>query len=181
MNYFFDTEFYTNDKVLEPISIGIVDENDKSFYAVFNSSEFDFDSAWNDEWLKDNVLIPIYIEHEDDENFTYENVKYVFDTYGQTKEEIRDGIIEYVSDPNPEFFAYYSSHDFVLFCFIFGGMLELPENYPMYAIDLKQMMYHLDLSTKWKEEVCPDPEGIHNALIDAEWNKELYECILNEV
>ena len=60
-------------------------------------------------------------------------------------------------------------------------MLELPKNFPMFSMDLKQMMESLELTKEWKQEVCPDPEGEHNALIDAKWNKDLYECIIEEI
>lgn len=182
MRYFYDTEFRTDDKYLEPISIGMVDENDKEFYAVFNSNEFDFDLAWQDEWLKENVLISIYEEHEGTrDDASYENVRGVFDVYGQSKEEIKQGIIAYVGDETPEFYDYYGAHDWTIFCFIFSGMLELPENYPMFSMDLKQMMESLELTKEWKQEVCPDPEGEHNALIDAKWNKDLFDCIIEEI
>ena len=33
------------------------------------------------------------------------------------------------------------------------------------------------LTKEWKQEHCPDPEGEHNALIDARWNLKLYKKI----
>ena len=74
----------------------------------------------------------------------------------------------------PEFYGYYADYDWVVFCWIFGRIKDLPKGFPMYCKDLKQMMDNYGLDKNWKEEVCPDPEGEHNALVDAEWNMNLY-------
>ncbi len=187
MKIFFDTEFRTRGFETELISIGMVDENDNKFYAI--SNEFDFDLTWDDEWLKENVLIPMYKEHNDDDLLSLglsdeENkilIKDIIDEYGFSIEEIKEGIIEYVTDPTPEFYAYYASTDFTMLYGIFGGMLEMPVNYPQHVMCLKQMMEHLDLSNDWKTKVCTDPIGNHNALVDAEWNKKLYGCIIRKI
>lgn len=41
---------------------------------------------------------------------------------------------------NPEFYGYYSDYDWVVFCQLFGKMINLPNGFPMYCIDLKQML-----------------------------------------
>lgn len=38
----------------------------------------------------------------------------------------------------PTFYAYYADYDWVLFCTLFGAMVDLPTGFPMYCIDLKQ-------------------------------------------
>ncbi len=38
----------------------------------------------------------------------------------------------------PTFKTYFGSYDWVLFCSLFGTMMELPSGFPMYTIDLKQ-------------------------------------------
>lgn len=40
----------------------------------------------------------------------------------------------------PEFYAYYADYDWVLFCSLFGRMIDLPKGFPMYCIDLKQTL-----------------------------------------
>lgn len=79
----------------------------------------------------------------------------------------------------PDFYAYYASYDWVVFCQLFGRMLDLPKGFPMYCKDLKQMMDDKGLDKDWKRKNCPDPEGEHNALIDAKWNKNLYDLLIN--
>jgi len=77
----------------------------------------------------------------------------------------------------PEFWGYYADYDWVVFCSLFGRMIELPKGFPMYCRDLKQLMDERKLTKEWKREICPDPEGEHNALVDARWNLHLYNCI----
>lgn len=40
----------------------------------------------------------------------------------------------------PEFYAYYADYDWVVFCSLFGRMIDLPDGFPMYCRDLKQMI-----------------------------------------
>ncbi len=106
----------------------------------------------------------------------------------------------------PEFYAYYADYDWVVFCWLFGKMIDLPEGFPMYCRDLKQV---LDEKAKLKiQDYCfgdteeeknrmidrsipsqvesfktfknyPQKENEHNALSDARWNKKLYEFLNN--
>jgi hypothetical protein len=57
-------------------------------------------------------------------------------------------------------------------------MIDLPKRFPMYCRDLKQIMDEKGLDKEWKRENCPDPEGEHNALVDARWNKKLHDLII---
>ena len=76
-----------------------------------------------------------------------------------------------------ELYGYYSAYDHVVLCSIFGRMIDLPNGIPMYTKDLKQMMDEKGLDKEWKRRHCPDPEGEHNALIDARWNYSLYKIL----
>jgi len=96
----------------------------------------------------------------------------------------------------PEFYAYYADYDWVLFCSIFGRMIDLPDGFPMYCRDLKQSID--DLAIKFSEGSIPEQsfkeclENLkirpdypkqakeHNALDDARWNKDLFN-FLNSV
>lgn len=79
---------------------------------------------------------------------------------------------------NPIFYGYYADYDWVVFCWIFGRMIDLPKGFPMYCRDLKQMMDEKDLSSEWKNKNCPDPKDEHSALADAKWNHKLFLNIL---
>ena len=40
-------------------------------------------------------------------------------------------------------YGYYSAYDHVVFSWLFGKMIDLPEGFPMYTIDLKQTLDEL--------------------------------------
>lgn len=40
----------------------------------------------------------------------------------------------------PEFYTYYGAYDHVVFCWLFGKMIDLPKGFPMYSKDLKQII-----------------------------------------
>ncbi|MGB0973238.1 MAG: hypothetical protein ACPGVG_20135, partial [Mycobacterium sp.] len=52
MRYFYDTEFIDNGRTIELISIGVVAEDDREYYAI--STEFDPERAGR--WVRKNVL-----------------------------------------------------------------------------------------------------------------------------
>ena len=52
MRYFYDTEFIEDGSTIELVSIGIVAEDGREYYAV--STEFDASNA--NEWVRENVL-----------------------------------------------------------------------------------------------------------------------------
>lgn len=104
-----------------------------------------------------------------------------------------------------EFYGYYSDYDWVLFCSLFGKMIDLPKGFPMYCRDLKQTLdekldtamilfskrreldimgtteHQLTLHEKLEKVKAyhgyPKQENEHNALADARWNKKLHEFI----
>lgn len=186
MKFFLDTEFiegftscFLADKerhFVELISIGIIDEGGRSIYAI--SNEFKKHDA--NDWVKENVISKLPSKTDNPDLY-------------KSEDEIKHALLEYFgchfeSDgPNPgwtapegiEIYGYFSDYDWVLFCSLFGTMMDLPQNFPMFCMDLKQMMVERGLSKEWKQKLCPDPEGEHDALIDAKWNKTLYEKIIN--
>jgi hypothetical protein len=145
MKFWFDTEFIDNGKTIELVSIGIIDEKDRSYYAV--SNEFDIKAA--DDWVKENVLP--FLPSKD----AWKN-----------KSLIRQEIIEFIGKPRPQFWVYNGAYDWVAFCQLFGHIRNLPANYPWYANDIKQLWRMLDHPTLPKHNSLK-----HNALEDAKWNK----------
>jgi len=211
MKYFIDTEFKEKPNTIDLISIGIVCEDGREYYAL--NKECNLKEIWKDEWLRKNVLLPIYIEHVHGDmrnriSFSRYSIKGIFNGFGKTINEIAEDIKDFVSQKKllntitdeyathnlkstfegrmfvvehnfkkPEFYGYYADYDWVVFCWIFGRMIDLPKGFPMYCKDLKQMMDDKGLDENWKRKNCPDPEGEHNALEDAKWNLKLYNAI----
>lgn len=192
MKYFLDTEFIEGfhkplfgkrRHYIDLISIGIVCEDGRSYYAI--SSDFNPNDA--NSWVKKNVLSqlpPRYVSWPAGSpsdamraQAWKSNKRIKFDLlqfFGCREDHLfwraSDGI---------EIYGYYADYDWVLFCSLFGRMIDLPKGFPMYCHDLKQMMDDMRLDNKWKQINCPDPKDEHNALSDAKWNKELYAKIMS--
>ena len=189
MKYFFDTEFFENGKTIDLFSIGIVCEDGRELYAEHR----DFDATkcidtmffTNDFWVWDHVIEPIVKvkrqkEYTNDFEMFHMLREYLL-ANGCSKEEIKNKIIEFIGDDeSPQFYAYYAAYDWVVFCQIFGRMIDLPKKFPMYCVDLKQKLDDLNLNENWKNYHCSNPLGEHNALIDAKWNMKLYKNLEHE-
>lgn len=161
MRYFYDTEFIEDGKTIDLISIGIVAEDGREYYAI--SKEFKPRKA--SQWVKDNVLKflpPRRPSFYDSPRIKGESLAW------KKREQIAQDIIEFVGEDEPEFWAYYADYDHVALCQLFGTMMDLPKGWPMYTRDLKQLLddHGNPKMTKPKDE--------HHALADARWVKEVY-------
>ena len=164
MKYFLDTEFIEGfhkpllgkrRHFIDLISIGIVCEDGRTYYAI--SNEYNFNNA--DEWVKKNVIVPLYLKAVSGDNRNRYGANTFHKAYGKSVKQISEEIKEFVylegqhivsettrlKDPlayiDPQFLGYYCDYDWVLLCSLFGKMIDLPKGFPMYCIDLKQ---HLD-------------------------------------
>ena len=173
-NVYMDTEFLEDGNTIDLISIGLVFD-DTEYYAVSNS--FNFDKVWADDWVRTNVLLPIAGEYLDLSNSDKEAIRRCINRIGKPNEEIKEDILRLLSHIPVDFYTYYGAYDWVVFCRLFGKMIDLPKNFPMFSIDLKQIMVYEHLTKEWKRLNCPDPVGEHNALIDAKWNRRLHDKI----
>lgn len=215
MRYFLDTEFHEYEiadvdhqkrPTIDLISIGIVAEDGREFYRV--SDQFAINPACGNEWLFTNVIQPLCVEIDpetewDDRHHTNTNIVYDVITQNRTKSElvkstynIKKDLLEFIGDDaHPEFYAYYADYDWVVFCWMFGRMIDLPQGFPMYCRDLKQMLdeAHMYQEHKyegktrleaWLQDVkklptFPVQANEHNALDDARWNRDLYAFLQN--
>lgn len=271
MKYFIDTEFIEDftqpflsksRHYIDLISIGLVAEDGREYYAI--SNEFDIDHVWNkhevkqnefdftgrqtykEYWLRDNVLMPIFYEMAMKEWGTKEGLslasfkadqvwssdvwwfKWLLrKKYGKSNKLIAQEIEKFVfrkgegdslkgrngypisfqewkeTYGSPEFYGYYSAYDHVLLCSLFGRMIDLPKGFPMYTIDLKQILEeknavlkkggveHRSLFTNITVDFAtqhnyvryqnhidyPKQTNEHNALADARWNRDLYNFL----
>lgn len=160
MKYYIDTEFIESGpkKPIQLISLGIVSEDGRELYCV--SSEFNPEDA--SPWVQDNVL----------DSISEEDYK-----SAMSLESIGHAVAEFVLQclPNkPEFWGYYSDYDWVTFCQIFGTMMNLPQDFPMYCLDIKQVCIE-----KGNPKLPEQGKGEHNALADARWNKTALDFLLN--
>ena len=150
MRYFFDTEFNEHaEGGIELISIGIAAEDNRCFYAI--SSEFT--PPIHDPWLMENVISQLA---PTDARETLSQIRYHLHRWME-------------KDENPVFYGYFSAYDWVVLCRLFGGMLNLPSNWPKYCYDLKQismLLGDIRFPAQTKDK--------HNALQDALWIRDSF-------
>lgn len=192
MKYFIDTEFIEDfykppfgkrRHFIDLISIGIVCEDGREYYAI--STDFNHKDA--DDWVLDNVISKLPDRHacffwksntqiaNDILAFVYPDV---FKNFKTVEKEFYQRTKEYGwNTEQPEFYAYYADYDWVLFCSLFGRMIDLPKGFPMYCRDLKQILDEEFPSNIKEHPDYPKQSNEHNALSDAGWNLELYEFI----
>ena len=142
---------------IELISIGIVSEEGDEFYRV--SSEFDEEDC--NDFVKGEVLPNLVLEGKPEG----------LDSGSERRGlgGIREDVMRFLGgDAEPEFWGYYCDYDWVVFCWLFGRMVDLPSNFPKYCLDLKQLLHSVDVSAKQTEDR-------HNALFDARWVKSTHE------
>jgi 3'-5' exoribonuclease-like protein len=152
VRYFLDTEFLENGPSFPLIllSIGIVAEDGREFYVVNEDAPLELAN----DWVKANV-----IPHLGGPKVRRTNSATL----------VRSFI---GNNSKPEFWGYYADYDWVVFCQLFGTMINLPKGWPMYCRDLKQwcdMLGNPRLPKQTSQE--------HNALADARWNKEVWDFL----
>lgn len=171
MRYFIDTGFIESGptKPIQLISIGIVAEDGREFYAV--SSDFDPDTA--SEWVKTNVLSKLGKGRSSPKSIADKLLAFVWPSWppkgdpSMMSPRVRDEARE-----KPEFWGYYADYDWVVFCQLFGTMMDLPAGFPMYCRDIKQLC-----DDKGNPKLPEQGKGEHNALADARWNKTAWEFL----
>ena len=203
---------------IDLISIGIISEDGRTYSAI--SNEYKYEDA--DSWVKENVIIPMYTKyvHGDERNMLDANNFHK--KYGKSNDTIAKEIINFINPcaelacknygsnkvnldkhnysqqlraVQPEFYGYYCDYDWVLFCSLFGRMIDLPKGFPMYCIDLKQMLdelaahyFSLNTDNTLEDRInalkgfssYPKQSEEHDALCDAKFNKDLYHFIKNK-
>lgn len=138
---FFDTEFMDNGNTIELISIGMVNLNGDTYYA--ESKEADLSKAHP--WVKQHVLPNLY------------GVR-------TSRAQIAREIVNFVG-LNPTFWAWYSSHDWVVLTQLYGRMIDTPPTWPQFCFDFKAW-------TALQNINIVQTDSIHNALDDALWLRQ---------
>lgn len=174
MRYFLDTEFIEAGagQTIDLISIGLVCEDGREYYAV--NIDCDFDRASN--WVVKNVLSHLPSKPSNAEYRASTRLR--ADDFFQTRvgkegwrsrQLIADEIVNFIDEDKPEFWGYYADYDHVVFCQLFGAMIDLPKGFPMYMRDLKQIVDELG-----NPRLPEQSKGKHNALADARWTRDSY-------
>jgi len=155
MRFFYDCEFIEDGSTIELVSIGMVDENGREFYAV--STEFDPSRAID--WVRRNVL---------------DKLPAPSDPVWRSLARIRDDLLAFLTEPGEpvELWAWMSAYDHVALCQLWGDMPSLPRPFPRFTLDVRQLWEHLG-----RPPLPPQVDGLHDALQDARHVKVRYDAL----
>lgn len=167
MKIFYDFEFVDDGTTIDPISVGMVAEDGREYYAISNR-RFTMNRACSSDWLRENVLpsLPVIVGNWDtwtwDEHHPdYAHVKHI----DLIAAEVHSFIL---ATPDPQLWAWYGDYDHVAYAHLYGPMSQLPPGLPMFTCDLKQRALELG------DPRVPEQEtGRHNALADARHNQAI--------
>lgn len=180
--FFYDTEFLEDGKTIDLLSFGMVcDTSTNEFYHV--NRDADWKAAFDHDWIRSNVLDSIahevHVPSRSDREAGRKIEIELTEPYpvAITKKSMAQELVNYVEtnlpeNSVPEFWAYYGSYDHVAMAQIFGTMMELPAFFPMYTMDIKQLMVMKGVSST---PIVQESE--HNALDDARHNLAVFRYL----
>jgi len=179
---FFDTEFTGLHQNTTLISIGLVSECGKTFYAEFT----DYNIKQVSSWIRKNVIKKLRLTNKivkginGWENITPANKDMSnFECVGKTP-MIKDRLEKWLGQFDKiEIWGDCLSYDWVLFCQIFGNAFNIPLNVYYIPFDLSTLFKTKGIDPDISREnfVCEvsSEASKHNALWDAKIIKQCYE------
>lgn len=193
MNLYLDTEFTGLHKGTTLISLGIIADNGRTFYAEFT----DYDKTQVDEWIQENVINNLLFqepregEHEHNAMIRHEetnpvgnpiNKGYSFEVRG-TLEDIKTELTKWLQHFEEELYIWSDclSYDWVLFNDVYGHAFNLPETIYYIPFDICTVfrMKGIDPDISREEFIGNSVKGVkHNALYDAKVIRECYKKLL---
>ncbi|HHT23335.1 MAG TPA: hypothetical protein GXZ87_08520 [Bacteroidales bacterium] len=162
-----DTEFTSLTQDAQLLSLALVAETGEKFYAEFN----DYNPNSINKWVQENVI----------EHFEMNDVKgcvRVEDNTIKYKTD-KERIVFYLTKWLQQFdeiqmWADVPHYDWVLFCELFGGSMNMPSNVHYMCLDLATLLlangidYRIERISLLDENEIPENYNAHNALSDAE-------------
>jgi len=148
VRFFYDCEFIEDGTTIELVSIGVVDETGREFYAISTA----FDPSRAIDWVRRNVL---------------DKLPSPSHPAWRSPEQIRADLLAFLTEPGEpiELWAWMSAYDHVVLCQLWGDMRALPRAIPRFTHELRQ---------RWEDAGSPPlpaaPPDQHDALADARHN-----------
>ena len=169
---FFDTEFTGLHQKTTLISIGIVSDCGKTFYAEFT----DYDKKQVDEWLQTNVIDNLYLSVMDN-NASLNEWRLIANT-----EAIKEALERWIEQfESVQVWSDCLSYDWVLFNQIWGHAFSIPKNVYYIPFDIctlfKVKGIDPDINREQFSELV-DGSQKHNALWDAKVIKACYDKLM---
>ena len=148
LRLWFDTEFHDDGQRVELISLGVVCEDGREYYA----ENAGYDRSRANQWLRDHVLTHLVPGSE------------------RAPSEIADDLRALVGSAQPEFWADFGEYDWVVLRQLFGDLMAWPQGWPLSHMNLEQ--WRLDLGGP---TLPSQTGGAHHALHDARWLRQAWE------
>jgi hypothetical protein len=174
---FYDTEFLEDGRTIELISIGMVADDGREYYAVSDAATRRPLNGLirRHPWLMANVVPSLPRPHGDwifdmPKRWLFNYMDACVKPRAQIANEVRDFIL---ASPDPELWAWFAAYDHVVLAQLWGRMISMPKGIPMWTNDLKQEAGRLGNPS------LPPMPGVteHNALSDAREVKFRYEYL----
>jgi hypothetical protein len=166
--YWYDWEFLETGREIIPISLGMVCEDGRELYLI--NGEFPLNRLQENPWLISNVVPHLPLHPDgccwDEDHPDYLNVF--------SPSFMRKKVTSFIGD-RAELWGYYAAYDHVCLAQLFGRMIDLPSNIPMYTNDLMQEARHLSVNL---HNLAFNP-AVHNALADARWTRDAHLALEN--
>ncbi len=174
MKIFFDTEFTGLHQKTTLISIGLVSENGREFYAEFT----DYDRSQVDDWLCDNVLSNLILQPLGEPNApTVWPGNSVCGNTQRIKVELENWFASF--DGKIEIWSDCLAYDWVLFNQLWGHAFNIPKMIYYIPFDISTLMkikgVDPDISRENFAGLNTTNNQKHNALWDAKVIKACYE------
>lgn len=176
MKYFYDLEFLEDGETIEFISIGIVADDGRKYYAV-NS-----DAPWKQIalhwWLRNHVLnqLPGKVEQGHNTwNFTPDTKNTLMRPKWVIANEVQAFL--YAGEDPIDLWAWYGAYDNVALMQLWGPASERPERIPLWTHDLNQMAAERGITPEELAELVPQPDGLHHALHDALRGRDMWHYL----
>jgi hypothetical protein len=148
VRFFYDCEFLEDGNVIELVSIGVVSESGREFYAVST----DFDPGRANDWVRRNVL---------------DKLPGPADAAWRGRGRIRDDLLAFLlaDGEQVELWAWMAAYDHVVLAQLWGDMRALPRAIPRFTHELRQ-----EWENAGSPPAPPAPADKHDALADARHN-----------
>lgn len=156
MRYFYDTEFIEDGSTIDLISIGVVAEDGREFYAVST----DCDHRRAGAWVREHVLGQLPNPSS---------------PAWRSNARIREELLEFLlaGKNRPELWAWTGPYDHIVLAQLWGDMTGLPRQLPRFTRELRQYW-----EMAGKPALPEQPAGLHNALVDARHNAAKFEACM---
>lgn len=167
MTLFLDTEFTSLSQSAELLSLALVSLEGKWFYAEFN----DVDTAGLSDWHKEHVLPNLFLgKGEQPPAYASGEGKIILGN----KIEVREALESWLAGfEQAELWADVPAYDWVLFCELFSGALNLPKQVFYIPFDFATLLKARGLNPDMPRESLVETWAArhkgakHNALYDA--------------